>query len=75
MPRGNYKLWAYYSISPMMRLLIKYFGAQLYIYEISLCLFCIHNCIHMNVERKVFDKDIIVDIFCTSNLQVMLSES
>ena len=63
MPRGNYKLWAHYSISPMMPLLIKYFGAQLYIYEISLCLFCIHNCIHMNVKRKALTKALLLTFF------------
>ena len=44
-------------------------------FEISLYLFCIHNCIQMNVKRKVFDKDTIVDLLRTSHLQVMLSVS
>ena len=52
-------------------LFIEHSGAQLYVYEISLYLIGIYNCIQMNVKRKVFDKDIIVNIFRTSHLQVM----
>ena len=37
--------------------------------------FCIHNCIQMNVKKKVIDKDIIVDLLHTSHLHVMLSVS
>ena len=54
---------------------IEHYRTQLYVYEISLHMFCIHNCIQMNVKRKVFDKDIIMDFFRTSHLQVILSVS
>ena len=50
-------------------------GAQLYVSIISLYQFYIHNCIQMNVKRKVFDKDFIVDLSRTSHLLVIISGS
>ena len=61
-------IWNYESYADYSR-------AQLYVYNITSYMFCMHNCIHINVKRKAFDKDIIMDLYRTYNLKVMLSRS